>query len=147
MSDIGETTHFTNIFDQYRIVKVQVQLVPFNLPPLATTTAQYYAPLLMAVDYDDNATPTSTQQLYDHSNLKIITSGTQKPYLFTFKPAMLKAAYTGSFSGYAPGSDQWLDCASTDIIHYGIKWALASSSVIPTYGVYIRYFIEFKQSR
>lgn len=130
----------------YRITKVEVTVIPFNQPPLATSTSTFFSPLLMAIDYDDNATPTSTQQLYDASNLRIIASG-GKPYTFAFKPKILQAAYTGSFSGYASGVDPWLDCASTDIIYYGLKTAIASSSSLPTFGVYVRYFLEFKNVR
>lgn len=131
----------------YRITKVQVTIVPFNQQPIATTTSTFYSPLLMAIDYDDNATPTSTTQMYNASNLRIITSGQQKPYTFSFKPKLLQAAYTGSFSGYASAQDMWLDCASTDIIYYGLKYAIASASSLPTFGVYCRYFIEFKNVR
>jgi hypothetical protein len=145
LADLDEVTHFTNIYDMYRIVKIQVTIVPFNQQPLATTTSTYFAPLLMAIDYDDNATPTSTTQLYNASNLRIITS--RQNYTFSFKPRALMAAYTGSFSGYASAENQWLDCASTDIIYYGLKWAIASSSSLPTFGVYARYFLEFKNVR
>jgi hypothetical protein len=131
----------------YRITKVQITVVPNNQCPLGTTTANYYSPLLMTIDYDDNATPTATTQLYNATNLRIITSRNGTPTNFAFKPKALLAAYTGSFSGYASSENQWLDCASTDILHYGLKWAIANGSSVPTFGIYCRYFVEFKNVR
>lgn len=131
----------------YRITRIQVTIVPNTQAPLSTTSAAYCSPLLMAIDYDDNATPTATSQLYDASNLRIIPSRNATPTTFAFKPKALLAAYTGSFSGYAGAENQWLDCASTDILHYGLKWAIANGSTVPTFGIYCRYFVEFKNVR
>lgn len=118
-------TDFTAAFDQYKIAQVHLRFTP--RPYVGTAPNFGYTPdyILTAIDYDDS-TAVSSAMLLQFQTLLI--SATDKPFERTLVPRVAESVYTGAaFSGYA-NTTTWLDVASPDVRHYGLK------GVLPQYG-------------
>lgn len=148
LSDLNEVTSFTNLFDQYKIIKIQVELIPLTIPATMNATGAFYSTaLLMAIDYDDSGTPASLQVVKNYQNVRIIPPGTQRVYKFAFEPHMALAAYSGSFTSYANLKPRWIDASSTGVVHYGLKYGVATSAVQVQFQVLTRYVVQFRNVR
>jgi hypothetical protein len=115
-------TDFTSLFDSYRILQAKVTFVP-----LAKGNA-VGLPFYTVIDYDDAATPSSTGEMFQYDTLQI--SSTNDLTERVFYPRVADAQYTGStFTGYGRGEvGKWIDSASPNVQHYGIKYALPVST-------------------
>ena len=100
------------------------------------------------IDYDDANAPASFDELRQYTNYKTVSL--LKRHSRILVPAMALAAYNGTFSGYASKKYQWLDSASPNIQHYGLKIGIQNCT-LPTntllYDVEIKVNVEFKNIR
>lgn len=125
-SQLPNYTDFTNLYDQYLIKKIVVKMIPkisqHNLT--STTTGNADLPQVHSVvDYDDNTTPTSVQQLCEYQSYKM-TRGNQI-HTRVFVP---KIELNADSSVSAPKAYQWLDCDAPTLNHRGIKWWFSAPS-------------------
>lgn len=135
-SDVLNFSSWTTLFDQYRIDKCIIKFTPILtqevIRPYDDTTnpgINLIPRLTTALDRDDVAAPLSFDDVNQRplSRTKIAT----KAISWTFVPNRLVAVYrTGVSSGYKvdTASKDFLDCANSDIPHYGLKWALEAAS-------------------
>jgi hypothetical protein len=142
LSSVGDVSSLTNVFDQYRITLVEVLFVPRNSN---NTSSVNPGRLTTVIDYDDASGLGSEAEAFDYSNA-ITTSGFDQQRR-VFVPHMAMAAYSGTFTSYANLSNQWIDCSSTTVQHYGIKayWSLADGTY--TTDILARLHLEFKNVR
>lgn len=123
LADLSQQSTFTDLFDQYRITKIECSLMPRAVTTHLSGTAIGTTPTYMyyAVDYDDGNAPTTVGELQQYGNCRTIcmTPGTVKH--ISFKPHVAMAAFSGAFTSYANMTNQWLDCASPSVQHYGLK--------------------------
>lgn len=157
LSECNYFTRFTAIYDQYRIDKVIVTFRPamgqvVNKPYDDTTTgvlANACPRFVTAIDFDDNSTPSSLDELMSRSGSR--TTLATKQQVRAFKPKRLIQVFrTLTTTGYMPdATNRFLDCAQTDIPHYGLKYALDTCSPIRAYiyEVDVKYHITFKGLR
>lgn len=145
LADVPGYTEYTALYDQYRITKIEVNIMPCNT---ACNNGQYCTPswMLSSVDYD-NATSQTTAQLREVDDVQIIH--VQRGKKITFQPRCAIVTAQSSLSGLAeakPGL--WINCSTTGVQHYGLKLAMpsANSNGIATMDVMCRYFLEFKKS-
>jgi hypothetical protein len=115
LSSLAEASSYEAIFDQYKIDMAELWIIP-EAPTGGTAQNYQYASVL---DYDDsNALSTLQVALnYDNAVVASLLTGMYR----RLKPRIALAAYSGSFSSYANLRDQWLDCASPGVQHYGVK--------------------------
>ena len=122
----------TNLFDQYRINAMELSLRPFQTVEVASA-AGHQPPVSAMVywcnDYDDAApfpaSNTGVQQIRERVGVKERSLFTNTPIRIQCKPRIAISAYgSGAFGDYASMKDQWLDCSSPDIQHYGIKYII-----------------------
>jgi len=140
---LGNFSAFVALFDAYRIVQVKVSFQPVGTVSVGATVM--VPPLYTVIDYDDaNSTIVSALQEYD--TLQVVPNG--QFFERVLYPRIAVAAYSGTFTSYAQMKDQWLDCNSTAVQHYGLKYGLPTASESFT-GWYttISYLIQFKQTR
>jgi hypothetical protein len=133
-------TALTTVFDQYRIEYAEVWFLPAynsteNSDSLYTT----------ATDLDDGNTPTSQSVLacYQTAQTSSLNSGQYHGWV----PSVALAAYSGGFTSYAAAENQWLDCASPSVQHYGIKAAFAASASVRNVQIIVRARISFRGIR
>lgn len=148
---------FTNLFDQYKINGAKISYVPTLsegiLNPITNQVAVLgYSRLHSAIDYDDSSTPTSEDQLLEYGSHKATNPfQTHTRYL---KPKVLQEIYRSSLAtSYAPRGSMFIDLATTDVPHYGLKvWCSAPNSPAATansisYKVYVTLYFTCKNVR
>lgn len=117
-SDIDNYTNLANVFDQYRIDLVEIQIFPSVTD--VTTTAGDVGTIVTAIDLDDSTPPLSYLQLQGRASA--VSSSATKTHFHRFKPCFATAAYSGAFTSYT-SSTGWVDCSSPNVEHYGVKGA------------------------
>lgn len=120
-SDLPNYADFQKLFQQYRILKFQVQWIPTHDvfdPNNGTTFVN--VPLYHAIDYDQDATPTIAE-LLKFQNLK--TAQLAKGFKKTVYPM---TTYTGASSNEIKKKSisAWLDTTNADQYHNGIDIAI-----------------------
>jgi hypothetical protein len=121
LSSLANYTAYTGLFDSYKFEKIEWTFTLRN-----TGTSGQFPVLVYYPDWDDTTVPTNLSAVASHP--RAIT----KPFTPTnptikvcVEPKVALAAYNGLFTGYAQNSaPMWLDCASPNIAHYGLKWAI-----------------------
>lgn len=124
-SALGNATNFANVFDQYRLDRIQMTFRPLNVAtPLTNTATAGFIPglIYVCIDYDDATAPGTVDQIRQYQNT---SSHLYDTFTLDFKP---HAAYTvgGSISGNVPSP--WIDWATPAITHYGVKWAIPAGT-------------------
>lgn len=144
MSQIAGQSELYNLFDNYRIVKVQYRWVLLRDPNSATM--KNYPRIVWTHDFNDS-TAIARSLIMQRANMKeaYFNDNYQKTKWYTLNPAMLVIGYESpTQSAYTPKWRQWLDTNDSATPHYGIK---ASYSELYT-GINIRLeakvFMEFK---
>lgn len=144
LSNAANYADFVSVFDQYRIVAVEVQFIPYFSQ--VTVTANLQGRLLTAIDYDDVNAPASANAVRAY-NTCVITEP-WKSHVRTLVPHIADAAYSGTFTSFANATGQWIDSASPGVKHYGVKgWAEGSTTTTSSWYVEVRLFVEFKNIR
>jgi len=141
-----DSAAYASVFDQYRIVAAEVLLTPRIT--MATQVSPYPAGFLYTVlDYDDATALTSVQAAQNYASC-IVTPVTEAVRRCV-KPRIAVAAYSGAFTSFANMSDQWIDAASTGVIHYGIKCAMdvGTASALAVYDLEQTVVFQFRSQR
>ena len=164
IGDLNNVTEFTNLFDQYMINMVIVTLklvgVPEATSPPNTNTANYgnyYPTVWYSPDYDDNSATTITQlKEYQFAKHKVLRPNQELKIII--RPRTAQQLYrTSVTTGYAVNfKKQWVDCAMTDVPHYGLKMAFdlegITSAIVdvtqrPQIKVNAKYYLACRNAR
>ncbi len=140
VSALDQITHLTAIFDQYRIVLVEIWLCPQQDESLS-----YDVNLASVIDYDDATALTTYASALDYVNV-VSTNGLVAHYR-KFVPHCSLAAYSGSFTSNANVAAPWIDAVSTSVQHYGFKVALSQSTQVLSYDMTYRLTTEWRNVR
>jgi len=142
LSSLVNPTEFTALFDQYRIMYVEVAFIPIS-------AVASIAPLVSVIDYDDATVPTAVSDLWQYSTACYTAAG--HTHIRRLHPRFDIAAYSGTFTSYALAPyGQWVDVASPGVQYYGVKWALSATTSGTTgavYNIQIKYHIQCRNSR
>jgi len=131
-------TPLATVFDQYRFQQVEVWF-EYSQPNAGVA----FPELTTAVDLDDAAVPTGPNMVQDHQGA-LISAGPGGHY-HKFKPHMAVAVYSGTFTSFANEPAAWIDIASPNVQHYGVKTSLTSNSTTPvSINVVLRAVISFR---
>ncbi len=144
LGDVGDNVSLGNIFDQYRIMMVELEFIPGSNSQ--TSAANNMGLFTTVLDYDDSSVLTSIASALDYSSA-ITTEGYERQRR-VLVPKVAVAAYAGAFTAYAVQTQQWIDVASSTVQHYGCKTAWTPTS---TNGVAIsviaKYWLQFRCTR
>lgn len=141
--DIRAYTEFQNMYDRYRITHVQLQftlvtnpdsILSLNKDPASGTLWQptnWYPKLWYVRDYDDEST-IDIAAMKERANTKNFVMKPDRIYKINIKPAILAKTYaTALTDGYAPKWRQWVDMATANVKHYGIKFIIDCQGIDP----------------
>lgn len=145
LGDVPSFSEFSSLYDQYQITGVKLWFVPRLTEVTGTTTTTgnfWYWP-----DFDDATLVTSMAQVFQIQGVKF-RQANGRPFSIFLRPKPIDGVYTGTgtFRASAPRT-AWIDTASTDIPHFGIKWGLTIGSYINGLDVYGKYYLKFKGVR
>jgi hypothetical protein len=132
-------TSFTQCFDRYRVLHIQLQFNPQVSGPIGG------GPLITAIDYDDASSPSAEIQQRDTAMVTPVGQYFER----TFTPRCAMAAYAGStFSGYVnTPSSVWIDSSTPSVQYYGLKYYLPIQTTATTiYTVTARVHLQFKNN-
>lgn len=146
---VGNAHIGVGFWDQYKIDAVRITIAAQNNAiGLVTNTTTTLVPLYCVIDYDDSTALGSTGAAMAYSNCIALNPGESLER--TFKPRMAVAAYAGAFTSYANLPDQWIDAASPNVQHYGVKVFIPAVTVAQTllqsWDVTLEYFVSFRKS-
>lgn len=147
LGQLPNATDFTNLYDEYRINKVVLKLIPkFSETLQGTGIANYMNQVHTAYDYDDSlALPTATaiDEITQYQSHKMVMGAKM-----VTRVIVPKIELTGSPSTTAaPKARQWLDCDSTSVLHNGIKVVIPkaeNSTSLIVYDVQITAYLSFR---
>lgn len=143
VGNLDQIASFTALFDQYRIRLVEVMFVP--RVTVNNATSSNFGLFSSVVDYDDSNALTSVAQAYDYQNC--LTSSGLDGHYRKFIPHIAEAAYAGSFTSYANKSAPWIDAASANVQHYGVKTAWTQTDAAYTMDMVVHLHIEWRNLR
>jgi len=137
LSSMNDASEYAAVFDQYRIMAVEITIMPSTL-----TVAGLTGHLLSAIDYDDVATITPAANAQKST---VVISNLQDTIVRSFTPRTAIAAYSGAFTAYAVGQPhQWINTASPTVQHYGHKLTANPTASAITYDLYTRVWFQFR---
>jgi len=132
-SSIITYADFTNLYDEYRInccvLKFYCLNGALNQPTDIDTGSSNQMMLHTVIDTDDANTPGSIAELENYGTYKQTLFKGGVCYKFKVYPRQAAAVYRGGATwGYATRKG-WVDMGSTDVQHYGFKWAVDGYNV------------------
>ena len=156
LTDVVSSTEFTSLFDNYRILGVELELIWNSTSTYADSSGSPVGsqPMLYwASDFDDNNAPNTPGILLEKDNTRTLALGDGKVHRIRIPfPRVADAVYNGAvFNGYGHGTvGQWLDSASPSVPHYGLKLWFEGFPVTTTPGACCltmrrKYWIECKE--
>lgn len=141
---------FTSMFDQYRIVNMEVFFYPTRRAGVVASAplANVQPPAVcIAADYDDQNVPTLFTQLLEYQNSHMMDP--YKPWQTSIVPRSVIGSNNGNSFPQAPST--WIDIASANQSHYGIKIGVTGGAYAQTelwsMQISVRLTIDFKQVR
>lgn len=153
LADLDNVTQFTNLYDEYKIEAIEISLVS-NITFIPTTGGgnqnSHCCTVHTAIDYDDGAAPANKAALLSYETYKLhgaMTPG--RVYTRKFVPAVRMGTYdsTPAYGSGAVRQLQWLDTASPNVEHFGIKIGLfnGDSNLNASYFLYCTYWLAFRK--
>jgi hypothetical protein len=133
LSDLVNASSFTTLFDRWRIIFVRSEWQPLS-------ASQSGSPVYTVIDYDDSTT-LSANSLLAYDTCKTSPAGAY--FERSIRPVInVAASVGGTFSG-AASQNSWCDVGSPSVSHYGLKFAIPSSTVANIWSVRFTYTIQF----
>lgn len=157
IANLPNLSEFTGLFDSYKIRKVVVKFIPFNnVAVTQTSTMTNFAPIMhYYIDHDDHSPSAASEaginEMHQRNNYKTCR-------MFGTKTIVIKPRATNTIAGGASATasevsrNTWLDCGSTGIHHYGLKFLLEGAASTATASnwscrVETTYYLAFKGVR
>lgn len=139
LSNLPNSSDFTNLFDSYRIDRVDAVILG------SSNSLQVYA----AVDYDDAVAPTGIADMLERQNVmcKTVSAGSFQQLRLTFVPRMpIEGASAGP--QLAPVG-MWVDTADPTVQYHGLKLWLQPASGTATLQpqVIFTYHLSFRAAK
>lgn len=124
---LPNATEFTHLYDQYKINFISYKFKLMNAPEaqLPAWNASNYPTLTYVIDRDDASTPGSLTELLQYGSSKQIVLRPNRWAAIKFKPSVNIPVYrTNLTSAYTPARPRFIDCNTTDVPHYGVKFVI-----------------------
>lgn len=132
LADLPNYTEFQNLFDQYKIYRVMVKILPMsNINGLTTGGGNESPYVRSALDYSDSvpfAAAAARTSLQQYENFKMTPFWRQ--HVRTFRPRVSmfisdpSNPTTAKFVGYTSSKAQWIDYANPYVGHNGMKFSI-----------------------
>jgi len=162
LDDLPNYDEFTKLYDQYKIDKIKIKLMPYcnsvgTGGAVSNTQGQSGIFVHSIIDYDDaqvSSTPASElgiDQMRQHNTYKF-TNILNKPLSRTFVPRV-NTAVSNNTNTLAQKSESfgWMDANSPDVAGYGFKCIFENISAGSALQLYVKptvtYFMSFRHPR
>lgn len=149
LADLPGYTDFTELYEQFKIVKVQLRFLPIYGTDVEVASPSRLVPFAICANTSALDVPTSAfnfDEVLQEQGCKIVNS--QRPFMMSVKPR----AYATNDGALASSSvSPWLNTNGNgaNVTHFGFKWGWETTS--PTaysgYSVYATYTIECRNPK
>lgn len=161
LSDVTNYTDFTNLYDQYRINMVVMKVRMVNVPEayaqagstVTPNSMNMYPRIWWTLDYDDTTAENWTT-LKQRGTAKFKHMNPRKDTKIVIRPRPLIQLYNSAIdAGYATHKKCWINCANSDVPHYGLKWSIEAAGFTPvnlapySFSVDTIYYLQLRNSR
>jgi hypothetical protein len=151
LDTVANASEFTNLYDLYKILKVQVffDYTPDVVPGL-TPNASFMPKLWIKRDYDDTGTPTLLEMAQSNQAKCLRFSDTRTTRMVVLAPRYANEIYRTSVStAYTSQRGAWIDCNNADVPHFGLKCIAQGlpSQNLGAFTVRVKYHLLFKNVR
>jgi len=158
LADVPQYATFTALFDQYRIARIEwivgCTQNTANQASASQSTTYPSQQLWYVVDEDDAGVVSPLTSLMEYARVKCVTglNTLGKEYTVSFTPHVAVASYGGgAFTSYNNVASPWIDCGSTTVQHYGLKFGIPcpinTTFAQQNYTCRLKYYLEFKNVR
>lgn len=155
LADVPGYTEFTALFDQYRITKVVMKMMPQTREwvnqqdPAAFRVTGFLATIL---DFDDSVAPASIAAMQQYDNFKYQNVACGEDHVRVVYPRTDSSALVaaGTYTGSTNAGGSWIDCGTPTTVQFGIKYGLSAyliSTMVQRYDIMFQYWLEFKHLR
>jgi len=162
LQDVTQYLEFTHLYDQYKIDKVKIRLIPYATgvqsgAAVSSASAQTSIICHSIIDYDDTDITTFTANeagidaLRQNVTYKVCNL-IKKPLTRTFVPRC-NTAVSNNSNTLAQKNEPfgWMDSNSPDVAGYGLKMILENVSAGSALTLYVKmvatYYLSFRQPR
>jgi hypothetical protein len=136
MSDLTGIADIASVFDNFRILGVEVLISPRIVGPNTDLLD-----LTTAIDFDGNPPPTASG-IAQYSTA--LTTSTNQQQIRSFRPMWANQVYNTT-TAYSNGpSDQWLDIAYPTIPHYGLLLYSGIATTATDFRIDVKYTFEVR---
>jgi len=139
-SFLTDSGSYAAVFDQYIIDELE-----YWIEPLSAANAGAGGYLYSVIDYDDASNLGTVAAAADYSNT-MVSASTEGHYR-RFKPHIAVASYSGTFTSFTNEQSQWIDMASQNVQHYGIKTACTTTTAATIYTIRLRVHFRLRNVR
>lgn len=148
LNDLPNYGEYINLFDRYMITHVKLRIRVQNDPASQSSSTSNYPQLFYVRDYDDSLTPSNLSEIREHSRMQSCMLTPYKERVINIKPSVLTNLNDNVGYVLSPKWKQWIDCNSSTVPHYGIKFGI-DNLINPNYNVLIRatYYFRCKDTR
>lgn len=160
LTDTPGYAELTALFDQYKLVKVELSLIPLwntTITAVGAGNGDLGGFVHSVTDYDDNLAPAAStagiQALMQYRSYRAQTLVSREPLKWSLSPKVASAVFgSGVFGSYASQSNMWIDAASTTVEHYGLKFifeVLNPTAAVAYFNFrwHARYYLEARVQR
>lgn len=139
LAQLSLASSLAAVFDQYCIVEVTVRFAP----SLTQNTTTAIMPIFQSViDHDDANTLTAAGASEYASVLETLGN---VGHTRVVRPRIDGAVYSGAFTSF-DNIRAYVDCASPNVQHYGVKIVLSAAPTVITYVVMCEYVLHFRDT-
>jgi hypothetical protein len=142
-ADIADFTSLGAVFDQFRLDRVEIWMLPRFIPTGPTINM---GTMISVIDYDDSNALASTTAALAYENSLPTTGGLC--HYRSFTPHLAPALYGGSFTqfGNLRSNAMWVDAASNPN-YYGLKTASTITDAAYNWDLIVRVYHSWKNAR
>jgi hypothetical protein len=138
LANFPGATPFLSVFDQYKICQIEVWIQDSS-----SSSSGAISEVASCIDLDDANVPTTFTSVADHQGA-LVGGGVNGRY-HKWKPHVATAVYSGTFTSFSNSPASWIDSASPNVQHYGLKVAAqATAGFSFPYNAVARAVISFR---
>lgn len=141
LANLSDISRYTNLFDEYRIAKVVLKVIPrvtsyTDVAPSNTTTIR------SIIDYTNNPGISTITQFNDYATYK--ETRNNRVHTRILRPRVAAPIFQGSALpfAYAPQRSGWLGTAYDSVPHYGVYVLFPGGPTV--YDVKVTYYIAWR---
>jgi len=140
LSSFADSALYTALFDQYMIEQIEVWIEPM------APQSQTFGSISSVVDLDDATVPTTIAQVDTRAG--VLTGMGAAGHYHRWRPHVAVAEFSGTFVSFGNVPSTWIDSASPNVQHYGLKTAAAlvvtGVTVATPYEITTRAIVRFR---